>query len=90
MKDPVYRLLRCNVQALIDRDAPHASVLIDVSWNGAGKTVAIVRDDLDGTYIVWNIGFVAAGHRPDSLDHGRYGIDLETAAHEQTFRLHGQ
>lgn len=94
MRDPIYRLLRSHLQALLDRDAPRATVLIEVDWAPGdhpdeGKVCCIAREDDTGMYVVWTVGFVET--RPDSLNHGRYGIlDLATAAAEVHARIAGQ
>lgn len=90
-RDPVYRNLRCQVQALLDRDAPHACVLIEVDWEASpavreeGKVVCIARDDLSGRYNVWTVGFI--GTEPSNLNNGRYDIALTTASAEMDQRL---
>lgn len=85
MKDPVYRLLRKQVQALIDRAAPHAAVVIEVDERPDGKVVVIAREDIDGAYVVWTVRrFVEV----TELNGGRYGIpSLIEAASEMRTRM---
>lgn len=85
-RDTEYRSLRAKVQALLDRDAPRACVLIEVDRHpDREKVVCIAREDVDGYYNVWTIGFI--GTEPSSLNSGQYGIALTSASYEMDQRL---